>query len=70
MLSAALKEATGVIREPNVLLVEVTVDEAILRSVTEFQPAGSLRMPIPYRIDCAYTLINGTCINLKGSQLA
>ncbi len=66
MLSAALKEATRVIREPNVLLVEVTVDEALLRSVTEFQPTGSLRMPIPYRIDCAYTLINGKRMNLKG----
>ncbi len=67
MLSVALKEATRVIHEPDVLLVEVTIDEALLRSVTEFQPTGSLRMPIPYRIDCAYTLINGTCINLKGS---
>ncbi len=34
-------------------------EEAILRSVTELQPTGELRMPIPYRDRCRCTLANG-----------
>ncbi len=41
------------------MLVEVNNEEAILRSATEFQTAGALKLPIPYRDNCAYTLANG-----------
>ncbi len=42
------------------VLVEVQGnEEAILRSATEFQPAGALRMPIPYRKYCGYTFAIG-----------
>ncbi len=42
-----------------ILLVAVKRGEATLRSVTELQPAGTLRMPIPYREYCGYTFANG-----------
>ncbi len=42
-----------------IVLVEVNHGEAILRSVTEILPTGTLRMSIPYRDDCAYTFVNG-----------
>ncbi len=42
-----------------IALVEVNNGEAILRSATELQPTGTLRMPIHYRDDCAYTFVNG-----------
>ncbi len=42
-----------------ILLVELNNGEAILRPVTELQPTGTLRMPIPYRNGCAYTFANG-----------
>ncbi len=47
------------------MLVEVNNEEAILRSATEFQPAGALKLPIPYRNSCAYTLGNGKFLHLK-----
>ncbi len=42
-----------------IVLVEVNNREATLRSVTELQPTGTLRMSIPYRDGCAYTFANG-----------
>ncbi len=42
-----------------ILLVQVKNGEAILRSVSELQPTGALRMPIPYREYCGYTFANG-----------
>ncbi len=42
-----------------IVLVEVNHGEAILRSATEIQPTGTLRMSIPYREGCAYTFANG-----------
>ncbi len=42
-----------------IVLVEVNNEEAILRSATELQPTGTLRMSVPYREECAYTLVNG-----------
>ncbi len=45
--------------------LEVNNEEAILRSATEFQPAGPLRMSIPFRCDCAYTFASGQFLNLK-----
>ncbi len=47
------------------MLVEVNTEEAILRSATEFQPAGALELPIPYRDGCAYTLASGKFLHLK-----
>ncbi len=41
------------------LLVEVKNGEAILRSATELQSTGALRMPIPYRECCGNTFANG-----------
>ncbi len=72
----ARKEARRAIRfgeerkeamQPNlgIVLVEVNTEEAILRSATEFQPAGALKLPIPYRINCAYTFANGKFLHLK-----
>ncbi len=55
-------------KQPNlsiVLVEEKGNEEAILRSVTEFQPAGALKLPIPYRINCAYTFANGKFLHLK-----
>ncbi len=57
-LTAALKEARRA-----VLLVEVNDGKATLRSATDLQPTGSFRMPIPYRIDCAWALANGEYIS-------
>ncbi len=42
-----------------IILVEENNREAILCSATEFQQTGTLRMPIPYREGCAYTIANG-----------
>ncbi len=42
-----------------IVLIEFNHVEAILRSVTELQPTGTLRMSIPYRDGCAYTFANG-----------
>ncbi len=42
-----------------IFLVEENNGEAILRSATELQPTGTLRMPFPYREGCAYTFANG-----------
>ncbi len=42
-----------------IVLVEFNLGGAILRSVTELQPTGTLRMSIPYRDGCAYTFANG-----------
>ncbi len=61
----ALKEARRATPESDLLLVEVTewgASEAILRSVPEFHPAGSLRMSITYRPGCAYSFANGRYI--------
>ncbi len=61
----ALKEEQRTSAESDLLLVEVTeweAPEAILRSVTEVQPTGSLRMSIPYRPGCAYSFANGRYI--------
>ncbi len=58
----ALKESRRATPESDLLLVELTewgALEATLRSVTEFQPSGSLRMSIPYREGCAYAFANG-----------
>ncbi len=57
-LTEALKKARRA-----VLLVEVKNGGAILRSMTELQPTGSFRMPIPYRTDCAWALANGEYIS-------
>ncbi len=42
-----------------IVLVDANHGEAILRSVTELQPTGTLRMSVPYREGCAYTFANG-----------
>ncbi len=42
-----------------IVLVDANHGEAILRSATELLPTGTLRMPVPYRADCAYTFTNG-----------
>ncbi len=42
-----------------VLLVEVESGGAILRSAKELKPQEAIRMPIPYRQNCAYALANG-----------
>ncbi len=42
-----------------IVLVEETNGEAILRTVTELQPSGTVRMSVPYRYYCAYTFANG-----------
>ncbi len=42
-----------------ILLVEVNNGEATLRSASELQPTGPLRMPIPYREYCSYSFANG-----------
>ncbi len=42
-----------------VLLVEVENGGAILRSATELKSLEAIRMPIPYRQNCAYALANG-----------
>ncbi len=58
----ALKEEQGTTPDSDLLLVEFTeweAPEATLRSVTEFNQTGSLRMSIPYRIGCAYSFANG-----------
>ncbi len=47
------------------MLVEVNNEEAILRSATEFQPAGAHKLPIPYLESCAYTFANGKFLHLK-----
>ncbi len=47
------------------MLVEENNGNAILRSATEFQPAGALRMPIPYQYGCAYTFAKGKFLHLK-----
>ncbi len=45
---------------PGVFLVDLSIsEEAILRSMTELQPKGTVRMPVPYREGCAYTFTNG-----------
>ncbi len=61
----ALKEEKRATPESDLLLVEVTeweAPEAILRSVTEFHPTGSLRLSIHYRPGCAYSFANGRYI--------
>ncbi len=60
-----LKESRRATPESDLLLVEVTqweAPEAILRSVTDFHPTGSIRMSIPYRPGCAYSFANGRYI--------
>ncbi len=52
-----------------IVLVEVNNEEAILRSATEFQPAGALRMPIHNRQYCGYTFANGKFLHLKSCLL-
>ncbi len=42
-----------------IVLVEVNHGEAILRSATEIQPTGTLRLSVPYRHGCAYTFTDG-----------
>ncbi len=34
-------------------------DETVLRTIDELQPGGSVKHSIPYRDDCAYTLLQG-----------
>ncbi len=77
MLIDARKEARRAIRfgaerkeakhsNLGIVLVEVNNGNAILRSATEFQPASfKLKLPIPYRDYCAYTLANGKFLHLK-----
>ncbi len=42
-----------------VLLVEVEHGETIFRSAKELKPQEAIRMPVPYRQHCAYSLANG-----------
>ncbi len=61
----SLKKARRATPKSDLLLVKLTeweASEAILRSVTEFQPSESLRMSIPYRPGCADSFANGGCI--------
>ncbi len=53
--------------QPNlgIVLVEDSNEEAILRSATEIQPAGALKLPIPYRNGCVYTFANGKVLHYK-----
>ncbi len=60
-----LKEEQRATPDSDLLLVEATqweAPEATLRSVTEFHPTGSLRMPISYRPGCAYSFAKGRYI--------
>ncbi len=59
------RTASSDTRQANLLLVHATnwyAAEATLRSVTEFQQAGTVRMTIPYRYICAYSFSDGKCI--------
>ncbi len=51
-------------KRSNLVLVEENNGEAILLSGTELQPTGTLRMCVPFRIDCAYTFANGKLYQL------
>ncbi len=53
--------------QPNLgkVLVEDSNEEAILRSATEFQPAGALELPVPIRGGCVYTFANGKVLHYK-----
>ncbi len=42
-----------------IVLVEVIHGKAILRSATELQPTGKLRLSVPYRGGCVYTFTDG-----------
>ncbi len=60
-----MKEARCATLESDLLIAEITslgAKEATLRSVVEFHPAGSLRMSIPYRPGCTYSVAKGKCI--------
>ncbi len=61
----ALEKTRRITRKSDLLIAEITnshATEATLRSVTEFDPTGSLRMSIPFRYNCAYSFANGTGI--------
>ncbi len=34
-------------------------NETVLRNIDELQPGGTVKHSIPYRADCAYTLLQG-----------
>ncbi len=34
-------------------------DETVLRNIDELQPGGTVKHSIPYRVGCAYTLLQG-----------
>ncbi len=59
------RTASSDTRQVDLLLVHATnwhAAEATLRSVTELQQAGTVRMTIPYRYICTYSFSNGKCI--------